>query len=287
MACSHILTTIVLVFLGRLASVAVVLVAMSACSDGSLRPSDTGVCETERDLVVLAASSLAAALPELEPDFLTEHPCIDAVRFSFGSSATLAAQVVNGAPVDVLITASTTTMERVVGENLAAGQPVEIARNSAALVVSGTSSYARSISDLVDLLDDRNPGVKVGLCAPSVPCGALADEVLANAASAYGEPRLVRSIVGDTEASSAEDLVTKVRLGELDAGIAYASDCGSGRDVQCVEIPSEVSGVRVNSSTSVSAVAVSAGRSARDFVEFLASGDVRARLVADFGFGAP
>ncbi len=281
------LTTIVLVLLGRLASVAVVLVALSACSGGSSRSPGGDGCETERDLVVLAASSLVAALPELEPDFLAEQTCIDDVRISFGSSATLAAQVVNGAPVDVLITASATTMGRVVGENLAAGKPVEIARNSAALVVSGTSSFSGSIGGIVDLLDDRIPGVKVGLCAPRVPCGALADEVLANAASAYGETRLVRSVVADTEASSAEDLVTKVRLGELDAGIAYASDCGSGRDVQCVEIPSEVSGVRVNSSTSVSAVAVSARRSARHFVEFLASRDVRARLVDEFGFGAP
>ena len=199
----------------------------------------------------------------------------------------MAAQVVNGAPVDVLITASATTMERVVVDGLADGEPIEIARNSAALVVSVGSPFSGAISGLVGLLDARHPGVKVGLCAPSVPCGELADAVLGNGARAYGEPRLTRTVVADTEASSAEDLVTKVRLGELDAGIAYASDCVAGREVQCVEIPREVSGMRVNSSTSVSAVAVSADKSARDFVDFLAGGDVRARLVDDFGFASP
>lgn len=281
------LTTIVRVLLRRLAPIMVMSVAVSACSDGSARSGVPDGCETKGDLTVLAASSLAPALSDLEQSFLDAHPCVGDVQFSFGSSATLAAQVVNGAPVDVFISASAATMERVVDENPTTQQPVAVARNSAALVVSGTSSFSGSIAGLVDLLDARNPGVKVGLCAPSVPCGALADEVLANAARAYGDPRLNRAGVADTEAASAEDLVTKVRLAELDAGIAYASDCAVKEGVQCVEIPLEVSGVAVNSSTSVLAVSVSGTGPSRDFVEYMTSNDVRERLVTDFGFGSP
>lgn len=268
-----------------MAAATVALVA--ACADGSSQEAIPEECEKGESLVVLAASSLSRVFVESEQSFLDAHPCVTDVQFSFGSSAVLAAQIVNGAPVDVFASASASTMQRVIDENVASGSPVVFARNSAALLVADGSGVAGEIGGLPDLLDDRTPGVKVGLCAESVPCGGLADEVLANAARAFGEPRLSRSVVADTEASSAEDLVTKVRLGELDAGIAYASDCAVGSGVRCVEIPNEVSGRPVNSSTSLSAVAVSDTEKASAFVGFLSGGEMRSRLVDEFGFGAP
>lgn len=270
----------------RLLTLAVALVGLSSCGgDETQRP--VGGCEETGELIVLAASSLAAVFTETEQQFLRSQKCVTDVRFSFGSSATLAAQIVNGAPVDVFVSASTATMDRVTSENVANGIPVVFARNVAALVVSDKSQAAGDVTSLVDLIDGGDRNVKVGLCAPSVPCGALADEVLGNAARAYGEPRLSRKVVADTEASSAEDLVTKVRLGELDAGLSYASDCVAGRGVRCVDIPGDVSGAPVNSSTSLEAVAASVSANARAFVEYLASRDMQSRLVDEFGFQAP
>lgn len=260
---------------------------LSSCAVGSGEEPASETCETRESLTVLAASSLSRVFVDGKQSFLDAHPCVADVQFSFGSSAVLAAQIVNGAPVDVFASASTKTMRQVVDGRVTGETPVEFARNSAALVVAETSTVAGAITGLPDLVDGRTPGVKVGLCAASVPCGALADEVLANAARAYGEPRLTRTVVADTEATNAEDLVTKVSLGELDAGLAYASDCTLGRGVRCVEIPGQVSGRTVNSTTALSAVAVSATAGARDFVRFLVGGEMRSRLVGDFGFGAP
>ena len=270
----------------RLLTRAVALVGLSSC--GGSEPKNTvGGCEETGELVVLAASSLASVFTETEEGFLRSQECVADVRFSFGSSATLAAQIVNGAPVDVFVSASTATMDSVTSANVANGTPVVFAKNVAALLVSEESRVAESLSSLVDLIDRGDTNVKVGLCAPSVPCGALADKVLENATRAYGEPMLSRTVVADTEASSAEDLVTKVRLGELDAGLSYASDCLKGTGVRCIDIPVDVSGAPVNSSTSLVAVAVSPSANARAFVDYLTSRDVQSKLVDDFGFREP
>jgi molybdate transport system substrate-binding protein len=64
-------------------------------------------------LTVLAAASLSGTFAELEQLYREDHPGVD-VRLSFDSSATLAGQVVEGAPADVLATADEPTMESAV-----------------------------------------------------------------------------------------------------------------------------------------------------------------------------
>jgi molybdate transport system substrate-binding protein len=225
---------------------------------------------------VLAASSLSNAFADLERAFLAEHDCVAEVDVIFGASSSLAAQVVNGAPVDVFVSASRESMRPVL-ENGTVGDPVIFARNSAAVMVSVESSFVSSIGSVVDLLEKRNKGIVVGLCATSVPCGALADRVLANASLVTGDESVSRANIADTEASSAEDLVTKIQIGELDAGITYMSDCASARAgrVRCVDITADV-----NSTTDVVAVATSNSGIARDFVDFLV-GDAARRILVD------
>lgn len=269
----------------RLAVVTSLAVVLSACTAGAGNEPVGDGCEGSTTLTVLAASSLADAFESAEPSFVDSTECVDDVVFSFGSSATLAAQVVNGSPVDVFVAASRSTMQTVVDAGVTDQSPVVFARNEAALMVSTRSERTTFIDDVADLLDARASRLTVGLCAPSVPCGSLADAVLANAARVLAEPGLVRSSLADTEATSVEDLVTKIRLGEIDAGVTYVSDCpGAVRsgDARCVEIPADV-----NSSTDIAAVSVSARTQARDFVSFLV-GDVMQRTLQGLhGFGAP
>lgn len=269
----------------RLVAVAGLAVVLSACTAESGNESGNAGCEGSTTLTVLAASSLADAFESAEQSFVDATDCVDDVVFSFGSSATLAAQVVNGSPVDVFVAASTKTMQTVVDAGAAAEPPVVFARNEAALMVSTRSDRAAFVDDVGDLVDTRASRLTVGLCAPSVPCGSLADAVLANVSGVLGEPGLERSNIADTEATSVEDLVTKIRLGEIDAGVTYISDCAAavrGGDVRCVEIPADV-----NASTDLSAVAVSGRTQARAFVSFLV-GDAMQRSLRDVhGFGAP
>ena len=250
------------------------VIVFAGCADG---PSRDVECDP---ITVLAASSLSGAFDDLERAFLATDTCADDVRVVFGASSSLAAQVVNGAPVDVFISASRKSMEPVLDLG-SVGEPVVVAGNSASIMVSTRSPFSTSVNKIVDLLDARNRGITVGLCAPSVPCGALADAVLSSASNESGDAALARATVADTEASSVEDLVTKIQLGEIDAGITYVSDCVAARseDVTCVDIP-----VGINAATDVVAVTTSESAMARSFVDFLVGAGARRILVDGHGF---
>lgn len=268
------------------ATVTTSLPPVSATTAPATCPAD----EPHETLTVAAASSMTAVFAAVEPVFLATHPCVDDVRFTYGSSTVLATQVVNGSPVGVFVSASQGAMDIVTKAGLGRGAPVLFARNKAAIMVAPGSRFASSMSGLPDLLDERNPGIKVGLCVASAPCGSLANTVLANAAKALAVPSLTRARVADTEAASVEDLVTKVQLGELDAGITYVSDCvtaTAARLATCVPITDSTDGVAVNAANSYLAVRLDDSPAARGFVRFMQSSSMITTLISDFGFLSP
>jgi molybdate transport system substrate-binding protein len=178
-------------------------------------------------LTVFAASSLTRVFGELEKAYETDHPDVDVV-ISFDSSSTLAAQVTEDAPADVLATADQQSMQVIVDAADADGDPKLFATNTMAIVTPPDNPAGiESIDDLA--------GSDFVVCDPSAPCGAVAAEILDNAG------------VKATPASL-EDKVTavlsKVTLGEADAGLVYVSDAqGAGDDVNTVDIPDDVNAV--------------------------------------------
>lgn len=176
-----------------------------------------GARDTEpRQLRVLAAASLTDALTELEPVFEDLHGAD--VTFQFGPSSALAEQVNQGAPADVLITADEQTMRRVEGVD-----PTVIARNRLSIVVE--PGNPKAIALLADLASDD---VITVLCAVEVPCGRLGALALTKAGVELEPAAYEESVKG---------VVTRVALGEADAGIAYVTDVrAAGDDVQGVAI---------------------------------------------------
>lgn len=160
-------------------------------------------------ITVDAASSLSGVLPKLAAAFQAEHPG-SRVRLNFGGSSDLAAAIVAGAPVDVFLAASRKTMSTVTDADLAGTAPVAIAGNMLAIAVP-RGNPAR-ISGLKDFGDVRRTIV---MCAPAVPCGAAAQRVFALAKVTPKPDSLEQSVTG---------VLTKVRLGEADAGLVYATD---------------------------------------------------------------
>ncbi|MGI8986625.1 MAG: molybdate ABC transporter substrate-binding protein, partial [Nocardioidaceae bacterium] len=134
------------------------LLALTACSGGDGRV----------ELRVLAASSLSGAFDTLESTYEDEHPDVDVV-LSHDSSATLVAQVVAGAPADVLATADMQTMATVVDAGLVEGDPQPFATNTLALVTPPDNPAG--LRTLVDLEGDD---VLVAVCTPTAPCGDAA-----------------------------------------------------------------------------------------------------------------
>lgn len=163
-------------------------------------------------LTVLAAASLTEPFTVLAERLEAQEPGLD-VRLSFAGSADLVAQVEAGAPADVLATADEASMARVPGDALA-GEPVTFATNRLTIVVpAGDPGRVRVPADLA-----RVPTV---VCAPQVPCGALAAEAL----DALG---VVPQVV--SEEQSVKDVLGKVVAGEADAGLVYVSDARAAGD---------------------------------------------------------
>lgn len=157
---------------------------------------------------VSAAASLTEAFTELAKAYEAEHPGVR-VETNFAASSALARQVNDGAPVDVLATADEATM-KMVADAGNASDPRVFARNRLAILVGRDNPKAiRGLADLA------RPDVALLLCAPQVPCGRSASAALAKAGV-------------DAEPESFEEnvkaVVSKVTLGEADAGIVYATD---------------------------------------------------------------
>ncbi|MGH9024549.1 MAG: molybdate ABC transporter substrate-binding protein, partial [Acidimicrobiia bacterium] len=146
----------------------------AACGGGGSSSSSTtdGSPSNESDLsghiTVSAAASLTDAFGAIGDDFTADNPDAS-VEFNFGSSSTLATQIVEGAPADVFASASTTAMETLTDDDLTDGDPVVFARNKLEIAVEpGSPLGIESIEDLA------SPDVTLVLCDPSVPCGQYA-----------------------------------------------------------------------------------------------------------------
>jgi molybdate transport system substrate-binding protein len=180
------------------------------------------------ELVVLAAASLAEAFREVGGAFGREHPGVR-VRFSFGASDALAAQIVEGAPADVFASASPRWMDEVARRGPGVVARADFARN--ALVVITPADDPAGVDRLEDL---ARPGVRLVLAAPGVPVGDYARQALGRAGVL--EAALANLVSNEDDVKA---VVQKVVLGEADAGIVYRTDLTPAvRDrLRAVEIP--------------------------------------------------
>ena len=192
---------------GSLVALTVALV-LTACGGSSTPPRPAGAGGLSGDVVVFAAASLTTAFEQVREDFEAGHPGVQVV-LNVGGSAALAQQILSGAPADVFAAANTATMQTVVDAGEATGAQV-FARNRLEIAVP-PDNPAR-VAGLSDL---SRPALTIALCAPEVPCGAAATEVF-TAAGLVPAP--------DTLEQDVRAVLSKVRLGEVDAGLVYRTD---------------------------------------------------------------
>lgn len=245
-----------------------VVVLLTACALGAAACG--GGDGAEGQILVSAAASLTDAFADVEAAFETANPDTDVVLNLAGSSA-LREQILEGAPADVFASANQSNMDRVVDAGAAGGEPRVFARNRMQIAVpSGNPAGVTSLDDFAD------ETLLIGLCAEAVPCGGFGREVLTNAGV---DPAI------DTNEPDVRSLLTKIELGELDAGITYVTDVVStGGGVDGIDIPEDANVIAVYP------IVVLAGApnptAAGAFVEFVLSTE-GAAILQSFGLEAP
>lgn len=180
---------------------AALLVSLAAC----------GAPPGRTELTVSAAMSLKEAFVELEQAFEREHPDVDVV-YNFAGSHVLAAQILEGAPVDVFASADHAQIDGAATSGRLLGAKV-FARNRLVIVAPAGSSNVAAPADL------GKPGVRLVLAAEGVPAGAYAREALAKVGV---RDAALANVVSNEE--NVRGVVGKVAAGEADAGVVYATD---------------------------------------------------------------
>ena len=221
-------------------------------------------------ITVFAGSSLTDAFKNAGDEISKTNP--DAhFTFNFGSSSTLATQIINGAPADVFASADEANMQKVVDAKLTDGAATPFVGNRLQIAVAPLNP--KRIGGLADL---ARPDVVLVLAAPTVPAGKYALDALAKA----GVTARPVSLEVDVRA-----VLNKVSLGEADAGIVYVTDVKSAASrVTGVDIPEQH---QVLARYPVAVVKDSKNaRLARAFVDYLLS-PAGQSVLAEFGFSKP
>jgi molybdate transport system substrate-binding protein len=204
------------------AALAATALLLAGCGGGDGDAGGGSGAGSPAELKVFAAASLTAAFNELGPRFTAANGGTK-VTFNFAGSQALATQIQQGAPADVFASADTTNMDKV--RDLV-GDPQVFASNLLQIVVEqGNPKGVKGLDDLA------NPDLKVVLAAPDVPAGRYAAESLARAGV---------SVEPVSQEDNVKAVVTKVSLGEADAGIVYVTDVtAGGGKVEGVDIPKD------------------------------------------------
>lgn len=260
---------------GRAAVLAGAFVVVAACGVGRApaTPSPaslTGETAPTGSITVLAAASLTDVFTRAAADLKTRYPGTD-YRFSFGSSSTLATQIVNGAPADVFASADEKNMRTVVDAGLVSGAASVFTANRLQIVVGrGNPKHLAALADLA------RPDLVVVLAGPTVPVGRYSREALAKAGV---------TVHPASDEVDVRAVLNKVALGEADAGIVYTTDVlSAGARVTGVDVPDAF---QVVARYPIAVVKDATDpRLAQAFIDYLLSAEGRT-LLASFGFSSP
>lgn len=232
-------------------------------------------------LTVLAAASLSDAFGELASRFESAHPGVR-VALSLAGSQQLAQQLAQGAPGDVFASANRQEMDHAVqAGRVAAGSARVFAHNRLTVVLPRDNP-----AGLVRLQDLAKPGLRLVLAAAEVPVGQYALQFLDKASqeTRFGpgfKGAVLKNVASYEE--NVKSVLTKVELGEADAGIVYATDAGSASAAQVsqIEIPEELNSVAEYSIAPLADAAQP--RLAQEFVQLVLSPEGQ-EVLAKYGF---
>jgi molybdate transport system substrate-binding protein len=225
-----------------------------------------------RPITVSAAVSLTGALTAIAKDYADAGR--GAVRLNFGASNILARQIVQGAPVDLFVSADEAQMDVVArAGRLTDGTRVNVAGNQLAVVVP--SDRPRTFSSIAPIADPAFRRIALGDPA-AVPAGVYAKQYLEKEGLwATVQPRIVPS-------ASVRAALAAVESGAADAAIVYRTDARLALRATVAWVVPADRGPRIVYPAAIVRDTKNADEAVR-FLDYLRGADA-ARVFTRFGF---
>lgn len=254
---------------------ALLITFTSACGGTSPEGGD------ENTLTVFAAASLTDAFSELAEVFEAQHPG-KRVSLNFAASNQLAQQLADGAEADIFASADRIQMDTAIETGCIEPEQVSAMVGNTLVIIFPPDNPA-GIGNPLDL---AFPGINLILAAAEVPVGRYSLEYLTKASDeSFFGLNYMESVLDNVVSyeQSVRGVLTKVQLGEADAGIVYKSDVyGLG--------PEEINGITIPPALNVSATyfiaPINDSRQpelAQDFIDFVLSEEGQ-DILAKYGF---
>lgn len=176
------------------------------------------------ELTVSSAASMQDAIKEVADFYQKKHPNTKII-YNFASSGTLTQQIKQGAPVDIFISANEKFMDELENKNLLLPKTRKnLLKNDIVLIIPKKGNVV-NISNFQQLTSTNIKKFSIGE-PESVPVGGYARQVLTSL-KIYSrlKPKTVF-------AKDVRQVLTYVELGNVDAGIVYATDAKISNQVK-------------------------------------------------------
>ncbi|MFN8467476.1 MAG: molybdate ABC transporter substrate-binding protein [Caldilineaceae bacterium] len=206
--------------------------------------------------------------------FEAQHPDVK-VKFEVGHTPTQRAQIEQGATPDVLIAAGHADMDALAQGNLVASDQVKGLTGNKLVVIVPPDNAAQIASPA----DIANPGVRLLIAAEELPVGMATQKLLDNLAKS-GAPDFKEKALANvvSKEMGVNPIVSKISLGEADAGIVFVTDVTPAANVKALEIPDDAN---VTLAFVVAPLAVAPNPElAKTFVDYLLSDEGQSMLQA-------
>lgn len=260
---------------------AMILAGMILSGTMAMGASDLGSqTDPDEELIVFCGAGFTGAISEIGKIY--ENSSGKKVRFNFDGLPALRVQIEEGAYADLLISPDQRYMDPLVETGFIEEDTVEVfARNLVAVVIP-----ANNPANITTIQDLATPGMKIVMGIEELPIGDHALQVLDNLADdpsfgpAFKEAVLANVVSMETRVTG---IVSKVALGEADAGFAFMSDVTPQMREKIRKIPIP-DGYNVRGDSSIAVFSQSDNsEAAEEFIDLLMSNDAQA-ILDEYGF---
>lgn len=251
----------------------IILILSLSLALGILTGCSTKEEERGSQLLISAAASLTDVIEELGDLYKDENKDIE-LSYSFASSGALQAQIEEGAPVDIFISAAEKQMDALEEKDLILQDTRKtILVNNLVLINSKDSKL--EINNFMDILNSDVERIGMGDPA-SVPVGQYSQEVFNNL-----------DIEGELEGkliygNDVRTVLAWVASNEVDLGLVYATDAYTSEDVNIIASAPEGSHKPITYPVAVVKWSKEV-QASKDFIDFLSTDQAR-EIFEKYGF---